>query len=79
MRLKHIISGVVAAALLASVTTRQASAGADPLIGEIMWVGFNFCPRGWTQAAGQLLPISQNTALFSCRCPAVKGHVKEDF
>ena len=28
-------------------------------------VGFTFCPQGWAEANGQLLPISQNTALFS--------------
>ena len=37
----------------------------DPYIGEIMTVGFNFAPRGWSLCHGQLLPISQNTALFS--------------
>jgi microcystin-dependent protein len=37
----------------------------DPYIGEIRIVGFNFAPRGWAICAGQLLPISQNTALFS--------------
>ena len=28
-------------------------------------VGNTFCPRGWAEANGQLLPISSNTALFS--------------
>ncbi|MDH5513522.1 MAG: tail fiber protein [Gammaproteobacteria bacterium] len=65
MRLKHMIRGVVAATMLASLPAQQASAQSDPFIGEIMWVGFNFCPRGWTDAAGQLLSISQNSALFS--------------
>lgn len=37
----------------------------DPFIGEIRSFGFNFAPLGWAQCAGQLLPISQNTALFS--------------
>lgn len=37
----------------------------DPFIGEIKLVGFNFAPRGWAFCAGQLLPIAQNTALFS--------------
>jgi microcystin-dependent protein len=37
----------------------------DPYVGEIRVVGFNFAPRGWAICAGQLLPISQNTALFS--------------
>ncbi len=30
-----------------------------------MLVGYTFCPRGWMDADGRLLPISQNTALFS--------------
>jgi microcystin-dependent protein len=37
----------------------------DPYIGEIRAVGFNFAPRGWALCNGQLLPIIQNTALFS--------------
>ena len=38
---------------------------ADPFVGEIRTFGFNFPPTGWAQCNGQLLPISQNTALFS--------------
>ena len=45
--------------------TGQARAQADPLLGQLMAVGFNFCPRGWADANGQLLPISSNSALFS--------------
>lgn len=37
----------------------------DPFIGEIRIMGFNFPPKGWAQCNGQLMPISQNTALFS--------------
>lgn len=37
----------------------------DPFLGEIRMVGFNFAPRGWAFCNGQLLPISQNTALFA--------------
>jgi microcystin-dependent protein len=37
----------------------------DPLIGEIMMVGFNFAPKGWALCDGQLLLIAENTALFS--------------
>jgi microcystin-dependent protein len=36
----------------------------DPYIGEIRLVGFNFPPVGWAFCNGQLLAISQNTALF---------------
>src|SRR5436190_12708376 len=37
----------------------------QPFVAEIRIVGFNFAPRGWATCDGQLLPISQNTALFS--------------
>ena len=37
----------------------------DQFVGEIRIVGFNFAPTGWAFCNGQLLPISQNTALFS--------------
>lgn len=37
----------------------------EPFIGQITMFGGNFAPRGWAFCDGQLLPISQNTALFS--------------
>jgi microcystin-dependent protein len=37
----------------------------DPFVAEIRMVPFNFAPRGWAFCDGQLMPISQNTALFS--------------
>ena len=38
---------------------------AEPFLGEIEAFAFNFAPRGWALCAGQVLPINQNTALFS--------------
>ncbi len=37
----------------------------EPFIGEIKMFGGNFAPRGWALCDGQLLPISQYSALFS--------------
>jgi microcystin-dependent protein len=37
----------------------------EPFLGEIRMFAFNFNPQGWLQADGAVLPISQNTALFS--------------
>ena len=37
----------------------------DPFVAEIRIFPFNFAPKGWAFCNGQLLPISQNTALFS--------------
>lgn len=37
----------------------------DAFIGEIRLMPFNYAPRNWAQCLGQLMPIQQNTALFS--------------
>jgi microcystin-dependent protein len=37
----------------------------EPFIGEVRWFAGNFAPRGWALCDGQLLPITQNLALFS--------------
>ena len=57
---------VASVAAIGSISiTTPARASADPLIGEIMMVGYQWCPRGWAEANGQLLPIGENAALFS--------------
>lgn len=38
---------------------------AEPFLGQVIIAGFNFAPRGYATCDGQLLSISQNTALFS--------------
>ncbi|MFT6096239.1 MAG: microcystin-dependent protein [Nonlabens sp.] len=37
----------------------------DAFLAEVRMFAGNFAPRGWAKCEGQLLPISQNTALFS--------------
>ena len=37
----------------------------EPFIGQIQLFTYNFTPRGWLKCEGQLLPISENAALFS--------------
>lgn len=68
-RIFKSLGALLAVPLLAglSLTTiaKPAQAQAEPFVGQMMTVGFNFCPRGWAIAGGQLLPISQNSALFS--------------
>lgn len=48
-------------------------------VGEIEIFGFNFAPQGWALCAGQLLPISQNTALFSLLGTQYGGDGKSTF
>lgn len=38
---------------------------AEPFLAEIRLMSFNFAPKGWALCDGQLLPINQNSALFS--------------
>ena len=52
---------------------------ADPFVAEIRVVGFNFAPKGWAFCDGQLLPISQNTALFSLLGTMYGGNGKSNF
>src|SRR6266478_3241678 len=51
----------------------------DPFVAEIRMFGFNFAPTGWAQCNGQLLPISQNTALFSLLGTYYGGDGKSNF
>src|SRR5579863_2212268 len=37
----------------------------QPFVGQIIAVGFNFAPVGWALCQGQLLPISENEALYT--------------
>ena len=51
----------------------------DPFIAEIRIFPFNFAPRGWAFCDGQILPISQNTALFSLLGTTYGGDGKSNF
>ncbi|MDY8023787.1 phage tail protein [Paenibacillus polymyxa] len=48
-----------------AISPKQAHAGYEPYIGEITVYPYMFAPKGWLKCEGQLLSISQNTALFS--------------
>ena len=52
---------------------------ADPFVAEIRIFGFNFPPTGWAFCNGQLLPISQNTALFALLGTTYGGDGKTTF
>src|SRR5262249_52029103 len=52
---------------------------ADPFVAEIRIFPFNFPPKGWAFCDGQLLPLSQNTALFSLLGTTYGGDGKSNF
>lgn len=51
----------------------------SPFVAEIRIMGFNFPPTGWAFCNGQLMPISQNTALFSLLGTFYGGDGKSTF
>lgn len=52
---------------------------ADPYVGEIILVPYNFVPRGWAICNGQLLPIVQYQALFSLLGTTYGGNGRDTF
>jgi microcystin-dependent protein len=51
----------------------------DPFVAEVRVFPFNFAPKGWAFCDGQLLPLSQNTALFSLLGTTYGGDGKSNF
>src|SRR5512146_1354309 len=51
----------------------------SPFVAEIRIFPFNFAPKGWALCDGQLLPLSQNTALFSLLGTTYGGDGKSTF
>lgn len=52
---------------------------ADPFVAEVRIFPFNFAPKGWAWCDGQLMPLSQNTALFSLLGTMYGGDGKSTF
>ncbi len=52
---------------------------ADPFVAEIRIFPFNFAPKGWAFCDGQLMPLSQNTALFALLGTFYGGDGKSTF
>jgi microcystin-dependent protein len=52
---------------------------ADPFVAEIRIFPFNFAPKGWAWCDGQIMPLSQNTALFSLLGTTYGGDGKSNF
>ena len=61
------------------VLPQAAQAQSQPFVGQLMLVAANFCPAGWAQAEGQLLPINTNQVLFSLLGTTYGGDGRADF
>lgn len=77
MRRKMIL--MLALGVLMLIVPAAAQVGGQPFIGEILLVPYNFAPHNWAFCAGQLMPISQNTALFSLLGTTYGGDGKSTF
>lgn len=62
--MKKLALALTMLASIAFTPTAKAQAS-DPFLGQIAFVPYNFAPQGWAACNGQLLPISQNQALFA--------------
>lgn len=52
---------------------------AEPFLGELRLMSFNFPPKGWARCDGQLLPINQNQALFALLGSTYGGDARVNF
>ena len=62
---KHWASLALAAIVLGSTSAPTPAAAQENYLGELRLFGMNWCPRMWTPAEGQLIPINQNQSLYS--------------
>lgn len=73
----------LAALLLASsaltLSTPALACGLDPLMGEVCMFAYDFCPRGYLEANGQLLQINQYAALYSLLSTRYGGNGSSTF
>jgi len=51
----------------------------NPFVAEVRIFGFNFAPKGWATCDGQILPLSQNTALFALLGTTYGGNGQSTF
>ena len=64
MKFRKTFIALTLATVAVAMPVKQ-SLAQEVYVGQIIWVGFNFCPRSFAPANGQILPIEQNQALFS--------------
>ena len=76
---KAMAVGLGATFLVSGLGYTQSVQASDPFIAEIVMFGGNFAPRGWALCDGQLLPISQNQALFSLLGTTFGGDGRTNF
>jgi microcystin-dependent protein len=74
---QHVATAMLAGAL--SIVGINLASAQEMYLGEVRLFAYNWCPVGWMQAAGQILPISQYTALFSLLGTSFGGNGTTNF
>jgi microcystin-dependent protein len=78
-RLHIAAAWMVVLAIVGAVPRPALAQATNPYIGQVMTVAFSFCPVGWANMNGQLLAISQYSALFSLLGTTYGGDAQQTF
>lgn len=76
---RHITTAILAGALSIGSISASRAQQVEAYIGEVRLFSYNWCPTGWAQAAGQLLSVAQNQALFSLLGTSFGGNGVQNF
>lgn len=76
---RHIATAILASALSIVGIHGAGAQYVEQYIGEVRLFAFNWCPTGWAQTTGALLPIAQNSALFSLLGTSFGGNGSSTF
>ena len=77
--MKKILKSMVLALLVSFTLTPAAHAGSEPYLGDVIRFAGNYAPRGWEFCHGQILPITDNQALFSILGTTYGGDGRTNF
>lgn len=77
--MRKVLLGVLGTVLIGIAAPPDARAQGDIYLGQIIYVGFNYCPRGLAPAEGQILQIRQNQGLYSLYGNTYGGDGKTTF
>ncbi len=72
-------AALVGSAVLGHASTSLATCSTDPYLGSVCMTAANFCPRGYLEANGQLIAVSDNPALFSLLGTTYGGDGRSSF
>jgi len=79
INIKKFVTMMIILVTFLSFPVQVSADASEPFVGEICLFAFNFTPKGWARCDGQIMPISQNTALFALLGTVYGGNGKTTF